>query len=104
MFLGKRIKELGEEKELLQRQQLTTSLEINTPMYSKIEREERKAKREQVLKLAKLLETKGDYLDNDNSRAKNALGKKWAEKAGDHFKYFMVFEKRKYLILIHLNQ
>ena len=76
MFLGKRIKELGEEKELLQRRQLTTSLEINTPMYSKIEREERKAKWEQVLKLAKLFKTKGDYLDNDDSRAKNALGKK----------------------------
>ena len=54
MFLGKRIKELREEKELLQRQ-LAASLEIDTPMYSKIERGERKAKREQVLKLAELL-------------------------------------------------
>ena len=41
-----------------------------------------------------LIETKGDYLDNDDSRAKIALGKKWAEKAGDNFKYFMVFQKK----------
>ncbi|MCU4164152.1 DEAD/DEAH box helicase [Carboxylicivirga caseinilyticus] len=41
-----------------------------------------------------LIETKGDYLDNDESRAKNLLGKKWAEKAGDNFKYFMVFQKK----------
>lgn len=53
MFLGKRIRELREEKELLQRQ-LAASLEIDTPMYSKIERGERKAKRDQVLKLAEL--------------------------------------------------
>jgi len=53
MFLGKRIKELREEKELLQRQ-LAAELEIDTPMYSKIERGERKAKREQVVKLAEI--------------------------------------------------
>ncbi len=41
-----------------------------------------------------LIETKGDHLDNDESRAKNLLGKKWAEKAGDNFKYFMVFQKK----------
>ena len=41
-----------------------------------------------------LIETKGDHLDNDDSRAKNVLGKKWAEKAGDNFKYFMVFQKK----------
>ena len=41
-----------------------------------------------------LIETKGDHLDNDDSRAKNVLGKKWAEKAGDSFKYFMVFQKK----------
>ena len=55
MYLGKRIKELREEKGLLQRQ-LAANLEIDTPMYSKIERGERKAKKEQVAKLAKLLE------------------------------------------------
>ena len=56
MDLGKRIKELREEKKLLQRQ-LAASLEIDTPMFSKIERGERRAKREQVLKLAELLDT-----------------------------------------------
>ena len=56
MNLGKRIKELREEKKLLQRQ-LAASLEIDTPMFSKIERGERRAKREQVLKLAELLES-----------------------------------------------
>jgi transcriptional regulator with XRE-family HTH domain len=56
VFLGKKIKELREEKELLQRQ-LAASLEIDTPMYSKIERGERKAKREQVIKMAKLFQS-----------------------------------------------
>lgn len=41
-----------------------------------------------------LIETKGDDRDNDDSRAKNILGKKWAEKAGDNYKYFMVFQKK----------
>jgi len=41
-----------------------------------------------------LIETKGDYLDNEDSHSKNALGKKWAEKSGDNFKYFMVFQKK----------
>ncbi|KJJ38741.1 DEAD/DEAH box helicase [Aequorivita vladivostokensis] len=41
-----------------------------------------------------LLETKGDVFDNDDSKNKNILGKTWAEKAGDNFKYFMVFESK----------
>ena len=61
MFLGKRIKELREGKGLVQRQ-LAAALEIDTPMYSKIERGERRAKREQVLKLANMLETDKDEL------------------------------------------
>jgi transcriptional regulator with XRE-family HTH domain len=61
MFLGKRIKELREEKGLLQRQ-LAAELEIDSPMYSKIERGERRAKREQVVKLAKMLNTDKDEL------------------------------------------
>ncbi len=52
--LVKKIRQLRESKELLQRQ-LAASLEIDTPMFSKIERGERKAKREQVLLLAELL-------------------------------------------------
>jgi transcriptional regulator with XRE-family HTH domain len=54
MNFGVRIKQLRESQNLLQRQ-LAASLEIDTPMFSKIERGERKAKREQVLLLAKLL-------------------------------------------------
>jgi transcriptional regulator with XRE-family HTH domain len=56
MQFGERIRELRESKELLQRQ-LAASLEIDTPMFSKIERGERRAKREQVLLLAELLDT-----------------------------------------------
>lgn len=54
MFFGERIRELRESQGLLQRQ-LAANLEIDTPMFSKIERGERKAKREQVLKIAKIL-------------------------------------------------
>lgn len=56
MNFGDRIKQLRESQNLLQRQ-LAANLEIDTPMFSKIERGERRAKREQVLLLAKLLNT-----------------------------------------------
>lgn len=55
MTFGERIKELRERKGLLQRQ-LAARLEIDTPMFSKIERGERKAKRDQVEKLAILFD------------------------------------------------
>lgn len=61
MQFGERIKELRESKELLQRQ-LAAKLEIDTPMFSKIERGERKAKKEQVIQLAKLLNANKDEL------------------------------------------
>ena len=61
MHFGEKIKELRENKGLLQRQ-LAASLEIDTPMFSKIERGERKAKREQVVLLSKLLNIKEDEL------------------------------------------
>jgi transcriptional regulator with XRE-family HTH domain len=61
MQFGERIRELREKKKLLQRQ-LAASLEIDTPMYSKIERGERTAKREQVTALAQLLDTKEEEL------------------------------------------
>lgn len=51
MLLGKRIKELRDEKGVLQRQ-LAALLEIDTPMFSKIERGDRRAKRTQVVQLA----------------------------------------------------
>jgi transcriptional regulator with XRE-family HTH domain len=53
-LFGQKIKELREQQGLLQRQ-LAASLEIDTPMYSKIERGDRRAKREQVMLLSGLL-------------------------------------------------
>ena len=49
MLFGDKIKELREEQGLLQRQ-LAAFLEIDTPMFSTIERGDRRAKREQVIK------------------------------------------------------
>lgn len=54
MLFGDKIRELRDEQDLLQRQ-LAAALEIDTPMFSKIERGDRRAKREQVVKLAELL-------------------------------------------------
>ncbi len=56
MLFANQIKQLREENNLLQRQ-LASALEIDTPMYSKIERGDRIAKREQVLIIAKFLST-----------------------------------------------
>ncbi len=41
-----------------------------------------------------LVETKGDHLDGVESRQKAELGNRWADKAGDQFFYFMVFETK----------
>ena len=54
MLFGNRIKELRDEQGLLQRQ-LAAYLEIDTPMFCKIERGDRRATREQVIKLAEYL-------------------------------------------------
>lgn len=54
MIFGQKIKELREEKGFVQRQ-LATVIEVDTPMYSKIERGKRKAKREHVKLIAKKL-------------------------------------------------
>lgn len=51
MLFGKKIRELRDEHDVLQRQ-LAALLEIDTPTFSKIERGDRRAKREQVIKLA----------------------------------------------------
>jgi len=58
---GSKIKELREANGLLQRQ-VASQLEIDTPMLSKIERGERKAKKEQVLQFAKLYKADKDEL------------------------------------------
>lgn len=40
-----------------------------------------------------LVETKGEQLKNDDSKAKLPLGKKWDYMCAKRFKYYMVFEK-----------
>lgn len=55
MLFGKKIKELREEHGMVQRK-LAAALDIDTPMYSKIERGERKAKRSHIPIMARLLE------------------------------------------------
>ena len=51
MLLAQKIKELRLENGVLQRQ-LASLLEIDTPMFSKIERGDRRAKRTQVIQIA----------------------------------------------------
>ena len=51
MLLGQKIKELRLKNGVLQRQ-LASLLEIDTPMFSKIERGDRRAKRTQVIQIA----------------------------------------------------
>jgi HTH-type transcriptional regulator, competence development regulator len=56
MNFGEHIKQLREQNQLLQRQ-LANSLDMDTAMLSKIERGERRAKREHIPLLASLLQT-----------------------------------------------
>ena len=41
-----------------------------------------------------LLETKGDHLDNTDTAEKIRLGNLWRSKAGNEYRYFMVFETK----------
>ncbi|MFV0500646.1 MAG: DEAD/DEAH box helicase [Bacteroidales bacterium] len=41
-----------------------------------------------------VLETKGDHLDNTDSKNKVKLGNTWAIKAGDNYRYYMVFKEK----------
>lgn len=85
MLFGSRIKELREKQGLLQRQ-LATVLGVDVPMFSKIERGDRRAKREHVLILARQLNANEeellslwladkiiDAIDNDSKAGLNAL-------------------------------
>ena len=56
MNFGEHIKQLREQNQLLQRQ-LANALDMDTAMLSKIERGERRAKREHIPILASLLKT-----------------------------------------------
>lgn len=61
MLFGNRIKELRDKHGVLQRQ-LASFLEIDTPMFSKIERGDRRAKRDQVIQLASYFHVDEDEL------------------------------------------
>lgn len=41
-----------------------------------------------------MVETKGDHLDNDESKEKAKVGDQWARLAGKQYKYYMVFESK----------
>ena len=55
MLFAEKIRQLREEKQLLQRQ-VSAALEMDNALYCKIERGDRIAKREQVVKLANLFQ------------------------------------------------
>lgn len=61
MMFAERIRQLREDKQILQRQ-VSAFLEIDNALYCKIERGNRQAKREQVVKLAELYKTDCDEL------------------------------------------
>ncbi|MDD4972137.1 MAG: helix-turn-helix transcriptional regulator [Paludibacter sp.] len=61
MLFANKIRQLRMDRKLLQRH-LSAALEIDTPMYSKIERGDRPAKRTQVIAIAKLLSTNENEL------------------------------------------
>ena len=85
MLFGNRIKELREARGLLQRQ-LAVALGVDVPMFSKIERGDRRAKREHVIILAQQLNASEEELlslwladkiiaaiDNDSKAGLSAL-------------------------------
>jgi transcriptional regulator with XRE-family HTH domain len=61
MLFAEKIRQLREEKQLFQRQ-VSAYLEMDNALYCKIERGDRQAKREQVVKLAKLFEVESEEL------------------------------------------
>jgi transcriptional regulator with XRE-family HTH domain len=63
MLFSERIRQLREEKQLLQRQ-ISAVLEMDNALYCKIEHGDRSAKREHVIKLAQLFDTDQNELIN----------------------------------------
>lgn len=61
MLFAKRIKTAREENGLLQKQ-LAFALDIDVPMYCRIERGDRQAKREQVIQLSRIFNIEQDEL------------------------------------------
>ena len=85
MLFGNKIKELREARGLLQRQ-LAVALGVDVPMFSKIERGDRRAKREHIIILAQQLNASEeellslwladkiiDAIDNDSKVGLSAL-------------------------------
>ena len=61
MLFANRIRELRENKQMLQRH-ISAALDIDNAMYCKIERSDRQAKREQIPFIAKILQTDSEEL------------------------------------------
>lgn len=61
MLFAEKIRQLREEKQLFQRQ-VSAYLEMDNALYCKIERGDRQAKREQVVKLAEVFEIESEEL------------------------------------------
>ena len=61
MLFANRIRELRENKQMLQRH-ISAALDVDNAFYCKIERGDRIAKREQVIKLAELLDADKEEL------------------------------------------
>ncbi len=61
MLFANKIKELREGKQLLQRH-VSAALDMDNAMYCKIERGDRRAKREQIPMIAEILQTNADEL------------------------------------------
>jgi transcriptional regulator with XRE-family HTH domain len=76
MMFGNKIKQLREELQLPQRV-VASALELDTPMYSRIELGRRNAKRTQIPVLAKVLKT------NENELAALWLADKIVDAIGD---------------------
>lgn len=50
-----------------------------------------------------LIETKGDHLDNDQNRKKLILSHKWREKAGEPFRYYMIFRRKHLSLMVRIS-
>ena len=82
MLFGNKIRELRDKQGLLQCQ-LAAASEIDTPMFSKIERGDRRAKRVQVIKLAELLH------QDENEMLKLRLADKVIDAVGDEHDHIL---------------
>ncbi len=61
MLFSEKIRQLREEKNIYQKE-IASALSIDKPMYCRIERGERRAKREQIPIIAKILQTDPEEL------------------------------------------